>query len=222
MNCSLVTSALPVPWAESDEELIIQTTPSSPTSTAPSSHTSMDAYDDAYEVDIQSLYQNRPKRKRRAQLTRATRQQAEIDELDLQWQQPRLERLDAALQSGQPNHQPHQSPPPGINTRLDLSPPGDNPNLHVPDFVSPINFSQYTRTDEYRARRIQEYENWEEFLPSMFIAYMQCADLTSEWGDESKWDMDWKLCWCQEDDMTDERAVDCYDLTGEFGVEIHK
>lgn len=168
---------------------------------------------DEFEVDVQGLYQNRAKRKRRTQITRTTQQQAEIDDLDLQWQQPRLEHLDTALRSGPPNHQPHN--PPDIAELVGLDPGIDRGADQPPAAGPPNNFAQYVRGDDYQARRIREYQQWDENLPSMFIAYMQCADLTSEWGDESKWNTDWKLCRCGDCDMKEERAVDCFDVMSE-------
>ncbi|KAH9816965.1 hypothetical protein DFH28DRAFT_1220476 [Melampsora americana] len=71
-------------------------------------------------TDIPGLYGKPPKKKSRRLLSRAAQQQAEIDALDEQWQQPKIEALHNAIQANRV-----ETPPPPI-----APPPQDYGYLH--------------------------------------------------------------------------------------------
>lgn len=62
-------------------------------------------------------------------------------------------------------------------------PPEPDPELPAPADTH----QQHVTSSQYKKRRLREEENWRQVGPSMFRAYMICADRTSEWGNTTTW-----------------------------------
>ncbi|EGG10510.1 uncharacterized protein MELLADRAFT_103129 [Melampsora larici-populina 98AG31] len=174
----------------------------------------------ADSTDIQGLYSKPAKKKPRKKMSRSAQQQAEMDKLDEEWQQPKINALHTALQPPVPDVPPAQDHPvPDLAYLLDLrledQPPPLNidphPNPDEQPNAPPQNFTQHVSSDDYHIRRLREYEQWKIVLRPMFVAYMQCADKTSEWWDEQVWNTDFHRCSCKVKEGSG-RFVDLIDI----------
>ena len=83
----------------------------------------------------------------------------------------------------------------------------------------PGSFTKYISGDRYKSRRIQEHQEWKGIMQEIFIAFMQCSDQTSQWGNQANWNhnfqADLSTCICNSASKTF-RDIDAVDLTSEF------
>lgn len=175
----------------------------------------------AESTDVQGLYGKPSKKKPRKNVSRSAQQQAKMDELDEEWQIPKIEALHTALKP-QPVDPPAQDPPaPDLAYLLDLRLADELPNNnqhpnHDQHYnneranEAPQNFTQYISSDDYHIRRLREHEQWKKVLRPMFVAFMRCADLTSQGWDERTWNTDFHQCHCN--DKGEGRFVDLVDI----------
>ncbi|KAH9448587.1 hypothetical protein Pst134EA_027896 [Puccinia striiformis f. sp. tritici] len=104
--------------------------------------------------------------------------------------------------------QPQTAPPPEQNTLTtnDLQQeheyhPIEN-NNHETEAL-PIDhrvreLQAYLESEDYRLKKILEEKHWEEVYEQMFSKFYECAAQTSNWGDITKWNHDWKPgCACR-------------------------
>ena len=85
---------------------------------------------------------------------------------------------------------------------------------------APRNIFEYISGDHYRRSQIKEDQQWKHIIRQIFVAFMQCSNQTSQWGDEGKWNHDFQSdmgkCSC-EAGFKRFRTVDTVDLTCEWG-----
>lgn len=132
----------------------------------------------------------RPIRKRRPKTkSRATQELASMEAAEAHWAEKTCDRLQAALEG---NHSPKLYPQnqeveqdvmPFENKPALKDPPEPDPELPAPADTH----QQHVTSSQYKKRRLREEENWRQVGPSMFRAYMICADRTSEWGNTTTW-----------------------------------
>lgn len=163
--------------------------------------------------DVQVKVKTGQKR-RKEPTTRAAKRMAEIADLDDQWSQRRAAEI-AALPRNPPNiqqPQPEDDPPEMV---LEEFLPRPNSPLNHADRAIPLpNFAAYEADPVTRTKRAREEQKWKAVYPKMFPAFMRCRALTLSWGDQTKWDSDWKSpCTCAKPVS---RHVDLVDLLSKY------
>lgn len=57
-----------------------------------------------------------------------------------------------------------------------------------PETNTPV--TEYVKGSYYKSKQLRDAKNWTKVFPEMFIAYMNCSQPTSQWGDGSAWNVD--------------------------------
>ncbi|KAI7947457.1 hypothetical protein MJO28_009365 [Puccinia striiformis f. sp. tritici] len=74
---------------------------------------------------------------------------------------------------------------------------------------------EYLQTGDYKRKKLKEEKNWGEVFDSMFSWFHQCSAKTSNWGDKSCWNRDWKeACNCNNTQL---RRVALVDISSKVG-----
>ncbi|KAH9822464.1 hypothetical protein DFH28DRAFT_881386 [Melampsora americana] len=64
--------------------------------------------------------------------------------------------------------------------------------IDPPSTPPPSNFQEYFVLPSYKEKRIREERQWQEITKVMLPEYLKCSRLTSQWGNHSKWNHDWR------------------------------
>ncbi|EGG00817.1 uncharacterized protein MELLADRAFT_92992 [Melampsora larici-populina 98AG31] len=67
----------------------------------------------------------------------------------------------------------------------------DREPIHPPSTPPPSNFKEYLAMPSYKRKRIREERQWQHITKVMLPEYLKCSQMTSQWGNLSKWNHDW-------------------------------
>ncbi|KAH9809781.1 hypothetical protein DFH28DRAFT_904161 [Melampsora americana] len=172
----------------------------------------------------------RSTKRKKIEETPALREKAEHDKAQRAWGQKKCEEISQALNAAPPNELPEL--PQGGD--LDDAQDGHDvyfENENSPDIdeqePDPENINTYVQLvsgNVYRSRRIQEHMQWKEIMQKTFIAFMRSSELTSEWGNDLKWNHDFNSkdeCLCgNRPGLVRTRTIDTVDIIYRRKIEV--